>query len=321
MPDQNKEELHPDADETAAAEENVKADAKTLKKAEKAKKKKSGREGRRVRSLSPMSYVAVYIMKDRNDATNYYADRIEISHTEEYIRQKKEEGKPGFNLMYVILAAYVRTLATHPEANRFIRGQKIYARNCIEVMLTIKLEMKRNAPDTVLKVIFPPDATADDIYRIMNETIETARSGQTSFDGLAKAINIIPGVLLRGTVGFLKFLDYFGLLPRKLTKLSPFHGSLAITSMGSLRIRPIYHHLYNFGNIPAFIAFGTSYTELEPQSDGSTAKHKYVDLKFCLDERIMDGYGYASVLHCLKHLLQNPFALDEKPKEIIEDIP
>ncbi|MBP5231441.1 MAG: hypothetical protein ILO68_06885 [Clostridia bacterium] len=260
-------------------------------------------------------------MKDRNDATNYYTDRVEISHTEEYIRQKKLEGKPDFNLMYVILAAYVRTVAKHPEANRFIRGQKIYARNCIEVMLTIKLEMKSNAPETVLKVFFPPDATADDVYRILNETIETARKGDTSFDGLAKAINFIPGVLLRGTVGFLKFLDYFGLLPRALTRLSPFHGSLAITSMGSLRIRPIYHHLYNFGNIPAFIAFGNSYSEFETQYDGSVRRRKYVEMKFCLDERITDGYGYASILHCLKHLLQNPFSLDEKPTEIKEDIP
>ena len=296
-------------DDTVGGEQG--ADPKKPK--EKKKKKKLGREGRRVRSLCPMNYVSPYIMKDRNDATNYYTDRIEISHTEEYIRRKKAEGKPDFNLMYVILAAYIRTVAKHPEANRFIRGQKIYARNCIEIMLTIKLEMKSNAPETVLKVFFPPDATSDDVYRIMNEAITEARKGDTSFDGLAKAINFIPGVLLRGTVGLLKFLDYFGLLPRALTSLSPFHGSLAITSMGSLRIRPIYHHLYNFGNIPVFIAFGNSYTNYELQADGSVARRKYVDLKFCLDERITDGYGYAAMLHCVKHLLQNPAALDEKP--------
>ena len=44
-------------------------------------------------------------------------------------------------------------------------------------------------------------------------------------------------------------LDYFGFLPRWLTKLSPFHGSVYITSMASLGIPPIFHHLYDFGNV------------------------------------------------------------------------
>ena len=52
------------------------------------------------------------------------------------------------------------------------------------------------------------------------------------------------------------FFDYFGWLPKWLTDLSPFHGSMIITSMGSLGIGPIYHHLYDFGNVPLFVAIG-----------------------------------------------------------------
>ena len=51
-------------------------------------------------------------------------------------------------------------------------------------------------------------------------------------------------------------LEESGLLPRALTDLSPFHGSLYITSMASLGIPPIYHHLYDFGNVPVFCSFG-----------------------------------------------------------------
>ena len=52
------------------------------------------------------------------------------------------------------------------------------------------------------------------------------------------------------------------LVPKELTDLSPFHGSIFITSMGSLGIPPIYHHLYDFGNIPVFVAF--------PSTNGSS---------------------------------------------------
>lgn len=279
------------------------------------------KEGRRIKSLCPMNLVSPFIMKTRVDSTNYYTDRVEVSRTEQYIRLKKEQGLTDFSLMYVILAAYVRTVAEHPHVNRFIRGQRIYARNCIEMMLTVKTEMKVNAPDTVIKLIIPPEATAEDLYRLLHERIEQAKSGEnTGFDGLARVLGHTPRFLLRGAVGCLTFLDYYGWLPRWLTKLSPFHGSMAITSMGSLRIQPIYHHLYNFGNIPVFCSFGNRYAVNVLQSDGEVCQRKYVDLKFTLDERITDGYGYAAVFHCLKHLLQNPEPLDKSPEKILQDI-
>ena len=47
----------------------------------------------------------------------------------------------------------------------------------------------------------------------------------------------MPRLLLKFVVWFLKTLDYFGLLPAFLTDLSPFHGTVIFTSMGSLGIR------------------------------------------------------------------------------------
>ena len=52
------------------------------------------------------------------------------------------------------------------------------------------------------------------------------------------------------------FLDYHGWLPKALMKVSPFHGSMIVTSMGSLGIPAIYHHLYNFGTCSLFVAMG-----------------------------------------------------------------
>ncbi len=62
------------------------------KKAAKSIKSKSKKEGRRVRSLDPMHYVALYIMKDRNDATNYFSEKLDIGTAEDYIKQKREAG-------------------------------------------------------------------------------------------------------------------------------------------------------------------------------------------------------------------------------------
>jgi hypothetical protein len=47
---------------------------------------------------------------------------------------------------------------------------------------------------------------------------------------------------------------------------------MIITSMGSLGIRPIYHHIYDFGNLPVFLSYGTKYTRMIPNADGTMTK-------------------------------------------------
>jgi hypothetical protein len=115
-------------------------------------------------------------------------------------------------------------------------------------------------------------------------------------------------------------MDYFGWLPRFLTDLSPFHGSMIITSMGSLGIRPIYHHIYDFGNLPVFIAYGVKYFRMVPNANGEMIKKKYIDLKVVTDERICDGYYYATVFKNLKKIFDDPTVLDTPPAEVKEDI-
>ena len=156
----------------------------------------------------------------------------------------------------------------------------------------------------------------------MNNAIEGYRAEQVNgLDKLAQRISFIPGLLLRGTVGLLRFLDYFGLLPRFLTRLSPFHASIFITSMGSLGIPPVFHHLYDFGTVPVFCAFGAKQRDYKVNADGSVYKYLYVDLTFSLDERIADGFYYASSLKLLRSIMRAPEQLMTPPETVIYDIP
>ena len=164
-------------------------------------------------------------------------------------------------------------------------------------------------------------ADSDSVH--MGTVIDEVKKTQeldSSLDSLISYLNLIPSVVLKFTVWLLKLLDYFGLLPKWLVELSPFHGSLFFTSMGSLGIRPIYHHLYDFGNLPVFGAFGCKRRALEVQEDGSIIQKKYIDVKFVLDERIVDGYYYAAFFKHFRSLLRHPELFDLPPEEIINDI-
>ena len=123
------------------------------------------------------------------------------------------------------------------------------------------------------------------------------------------------------TIALLKFLDYFGLLPGAIVDVSPFHGSMFITNMASLNIPPIVHHLYNFGNVPVFIAFGAKRYQIVANDDGTVTKNRVIDIIANLDERICDGFYYASAMKLLKKYFQNPEELLTPPETVVEDIP
>ncbi|MBQ7875354.1 MAG: hypothetical protein IJ306_09420 [Oscillospiraceae bacterium] len=292
---------------------------------EKRKKRLGDRyDGYRVRSLSPMTYITPFIMKTRNDASNLFAGSVELGRIENYIKKKRrEDGLSGFGFLHVILAAYVRLISQKPAMNRFIAGQRIYQHGeDISVCMMVKKSMELNAQESAIKVVFNPGDTADDIYRKMDEAVEIARrSGDSNlFDKVAKAINYMPALILRAFVSVISFLDYFGIMPKIIHKASPFHCSMFITNLGSLGIPPIYHHLYNFGTCPVFLAFGAKRTALEVQKDGSVEKHKYVDFTVVSDERITDGHYYANAFKQLDWILRHPDSLDNRPEQIVEDV-
>lgn len=280
-------------------------------------------DGRRVRTIGGMSAVAGYIMPDRNDACNNIHDTIEISAVERYIHRKRAEGLENFGLMHVFLTAYVRCVAAYPGLNRFFSGQRIHQRDDdIQFTMTIKKSMATDASDTTIKLHLTQSDTADDVYRKLNVMIEEVKNTplDSSFDTLAGLLASLPGLVLKFTVWVLKLLDYFGKLPRFLTELSPFHGSVIFTSMGSLGIPPVVHHLYNFGNLPVFFAFGRKYRKTELDSDGNPITRRYVDITMNTDERTVDGFYYATVLKYFHKLMRAPSQLDNPPAEIKRDI-
>lgn len=281
------------------------------------------RDGRKLRSLDPMSRVAVYIMPDRNGANNLFADKVEVTEMEHYIRRKRREGLSGFGIMHVFIAAYVRVVSQRPGINRFLSGQTVYQRDdTIEICLAVKKTMELNASETVVKMTFAPTDTPEIVYKKIAATVAENKEAplDSDFDKVAAGLNKIPGVLFKFAIWFLKLMDYFDLVPKSLLEVSPFHGSMFITSMGSLGIPPIFHHLYDFGNVPVFMSFGAKRKEYELKADGNTIERKYVDYTVVCDERICDGFYYASALKVMKSLLKNPFQLDTPIEGVIRDI-
>ena len=286
------------------------------------RKKRFGdrREGRRIRTLPPMSYVVPFIMDERNDAQNKFEDVIDITNIERYLDEKHREGYTDMTILHVILAAYVRVVSERPGINRFTAGQRIFARNNVECVMTIKKELSLESPDTCIKVALDPRDNIYNVYKKFQKVAHDALNAETDFDDTARILTKIPRFLMRGVIKLLFWLDYHGWLPKALEKVSPFHGSMIVTSMGSLGIPAIYHHLYDFGTLPLFISYGSVFTADAIKRDGSRERHHFVTFKVVTDERICVGYYYASAFKRLKRYLLHPEILDNFAENVVEDL-
>ena len=280
------------------------------------------KEGRLVRSLPALNKFIPYIMPTRNDACNHYEESFEVSTVDRRLRQLRVAGYKGIGILHFIIAAYIRVISMLPGVNRFVVGRRIYARDGIDIVMAVKRGLSLDATETTIKVHFEPTDTIFDVYRKMNEKIDEVKAddGNNNTEDVAETLCRLPRFILRFAIWVMRVLDYFGWLPESIMEASPFHGSMIITDMGSLRIGPIYHHIYNFGTLPVFIAFGAKRHAYELDRHGNMVDNKYVDTKFVLDERTVDGHYYAQFLQALRYLFQHPEILENPPSRVVEDI-
>ena len=288
-------------------------------------KKRAGdrKDGRWLRTYPALNQFMPFIMPERNDAMNFFSDKFEITKAERWIRLKRQEGYPGIGLAHIIIAAYVRTVSQMPGINRFVAGQRVFVRYDIEVNMMVKKGISVESEETLAKMHFEPTDTVFDVYRTMNSAVDEILSSpsDTGTERFAKTFLKLPRPILRLAVWALRKGDYYGLLGKSLLDISPFHGSVIFTDLGSLGIPPVYHHLYNFGNLPTFIAFGAKRNAYEVDKEGNLVHKRYVDYKVVIDERICDGAYFAAAFRYFKYYVNDPSELESPPQEVKVDIP
>ena len=279
-------------------------------------------DGRLIRTLDPFYKIIPYIMRARSDSQVFFDDTIDISRTEAFLRSKRNTANSNIGFLHIVIAAMVRTISQKPGLNRFIAGQKIFARNEILISLAIKKKMSAESQETTIKLKFQPTDTLHDIAEKLNLSIRENKKAEANndTDKTAGIFMLCPGLLVKFLVWVLRFLDYFGLMPKVINRVSPFHTSVFVTDLGSLGIQPVYHHLYDFGTTSLFIAFGTKQKEKYIDSNSNIVERRSVKLRVVSDERIVDGYYYASAFRLFKSLIQHPERLEHPPEAVTAEL-
>ena len=276
-------------------------------------------DGVEEKNLPAFFKIIPHIMKNRDDSQVFFKQDISITEMDKYIDKKAKEGIK-LSHMNIIYAALVRIVAERPYLNRFAMNGSLYARNKIYVSLAIKNIFSVVGQDTTLKLPFNGNENIFEIKEKLDNAVEInkEKAMQNNTDYTAKLLSLIPNMFIRITVKLLRFLDRHGAMPKKLIEVSPFHTSVFLTNVGSLGIDSIYHHLYNFGTTSMFFAMGKK-KKSYVYDDDEIKEERCITIAFVGDERICDGYYYATSFKLLCKYLKKPEILEEHA-EVKQDI-
>jgi hypothetical protein len=239
------------------------------------------------------------------------------------LSKRKTEGI-RFSYLDILVSAIVRTIAQRPKMNRFIVNGRVFRRNNIQVAFALKKKLIDAAEETTVKLTF--DGT-ESIYEVKEKVDAIVKenkgiSKKNDTDNLAKILTRVPNFMIKFMVRFLMFLDKHGMLPKSVLNASPFHTTVFLVHLKSIKMPPVFHHIYKFGTTGTFISMGQE--KYEPVVKNRETKEivvkKMLKAGVVVDERISDGLYNSLTLRVFKKLMEDPHLLDEKLDEVIQDV-
>lgn len=273
-------------------------------------------DGLQVHSEEPMYELIPYIMEKRYDAMNMVTLDIPVEPLEKYIKEKRREGNP-ISHMALLICAYLRTAAEYPELNRFIINRRIYARNEFPVSMVVLKPGEDQG--TMNKMFLDMD---DDIFTVQKKiedyvNLNRQAGEQNSTDDLMRKLLKHP-VLLGTLIKILMWGDRHNLLPKSVIDASPFHASLLVTNLASIRTNHIFHHLYEFGSSSMFMAMG-NFREVAKKTKDGVKFVRSMPIGCVMDERICSGSYFALSFGRMREYLNDPKLLEGPPRIIRTD--
>lgn len=274
------------------------------------------KDGRWVKDVPGLQTIMCHLMPKRTDCEVYLHDTIDVTELLKFLEKKNEE-HPEYKttLFHCVVAGLARMVNERPKMNRFIQGRRMYERNEISLSFVCKRRFTDHAEEALMVLVPKQTDSIDEISRkIVGDVKETRKSESSTggVDALMDTLAKLPRPILAAVVGFIRFLDYWGMNFQSIMEGDPNYTTILLSNLGSIKCPSVYHHLNNYGTNSIMVTIGTIHKEEMVTEDGRKAVRDVVDIGATLDERIADGFYFARSLKLIKHICAHPELL-EKP--------
>ena len=272
------------------------------------------RDGRWVRDVPALQTIMGHFMVNRTDAEVYINERLDCTELLKYIERKNAE-HPEYKttLFHCLVLAVARMVRERPKMNRFVAGRRTYERDEITLSFVVKRRFADNGGESLMVYKAKDDDVIDTLSRKIVGDVKETRKSETSTGGIDATVESfakIPRLLLMFVVRVIRWMDFWGVVPKALTEGDTNYTSVLLTNLGSIKCDAIYHHLNNYGTNSIVVSVGTIHKEELVMPDGHKEIRDVVNIGATVDERIGDGFYFARSLKLVKFIFAHPELLD-----------
>lgn len=263
-----------------------------------------------VRDINPMNAAAAFLMPRKVESELHICETIDVGPILDYVMEKKTE-KNNITFFNTTMAALVRLIALRPVLNRFVKNNKFFQRNSIEMGYVAKVSMDDEAVRAIHRTSFLPGSTVFEIAERLTGEIKKIRTGKMG--GSNRAVEKLvryPHFMKKIIMKTLRWLDVHGWAPESIIKTDPNFSTVFVSNVGSINANAPSHHLNEWGTNSIFLCIGKIYEKNECCDDGTIIKRRLADFTFALDERIADGFYYSKSFAMFRDLMANPAQLE-----------
>ncbi|MFW5920665.1 MAG: 2-oxo acid dehydrogenase subunit E2 [Polyangiales bacterium] len=249
-----------------------------------------------------------FLMRGRNESVVYFDQHIRVERAERFLERFNEaHPRTPASIFHLVLRGIARALHQRPRLNRFVAGGRLWQRDGIWISFSAKKRMgDDDAPLVVLKRRFDPSESFERMTTDIHARLHEGRSHRKSrTDKELGAVLRLPPAGLRGVLALERAADALGLLPRSYIDGDPMFASAFVANLGSLKMDAGYHHLYEYGNIPAFCVIG-QVAETPVVEAGRVVAGRTVSLRYSYDERVEDGLYAQRGLELVRRMVEDP---------------
>lgn len=266
------------------------------------------RDAYRVRDIHGLQYLLIDFKPNRCDSAVYMNVDIDVTEFVKFMEKMKKEN-PGMTFYHGLVAVMAKTVYSKPFMNRFIADRKMYMHKNVSLASTIKEEFEDGSVECLMNIIVDEKDTLLEISKQTKEKVDAIRQKKKAgIDDTADFLGKLPQIIRVPLIGFVKWMDKKGLLPKSLMDDNLYYSTAILTNLGTFKTDGIYHNLTNFGTSSSLIAFG----EIR-EKDGKS----YMNFGATIDERIADGFYFCKTLKLIEYIFAHPeLLLEESGKKV-----
>ena len=272
-------------------------------------------DARYIRDVPGLTTIMFHIMPKRTESEVYLYDKIDATDLLKFI-EKKNAGHPNYKttVFHCFVLAVARMIHERPKMNRYVQGRRLYERDEISMSFLAKRRFADDAEEAFMMVVPKDNDNIDTVsHKIYGDLTEVRRHEHSTggMDATVDSFAKIPRLLLMLVVRIIRWLDFWGLVPKALKEGDSNYSTVLLSNLGSIKGPAVYHHLNNYGTNSIMITVGTLHKEEMVMPDGTKQIRDVLDFGATLDERIADGFYFVRSLRLVKYIFAHPELLDK----------